>query len=197
MDDATGDSATDNTTIEVDEVLDEILDNTFKAYGSSARDVYEAIFSPVVAKEGLIKAVSAQEYHALRNTVRGLERADAGHPLSMVLRQLKFLQRLDNAAMIEEMNDMPPSSSFAGFLYEGFATKELAARESSPDLALMKTEEGKTRSVRRMWSDHIRRTDRTRHNHVPIQLTKRAVLCFLFHWSSRIGAQRPFRKISC
>ena len=172
MDETTGGNATDNTTIEVDEVLDKILVNTIEAYGFSARDVYVAIFSPVVAKEGLIDAVSVQDYHSLRNIVRGLERTDAEHPFShtifsmdvnkgaprgfevrfkshwvksLVLRQLNFLQRLDNAAMIEEMNDMSSSSSFAGFLYKGFATKELAARESScPDIALMKTEEGKT-----------------------------------------------------
>jgi hypothetical protein len=166
-----GDDTTDNTTVEVDKVVDKILDNAIEAYGSSARDVYKAIFSPALAKWDLIAAVSGREYRALRNTVRGLERADAEHPFShtifsmdvcpekplgievqfksrwiklMVLKQLNFLHHLDNAAMIEEMRIMSTSSSFAGFLYEGFAANELAARESSPDLALMKAEEGKT-----------------------------------------------------
>jgi hypothetical protein len=46
--------------------------------------------------------------------------------------------------MIKDMKDVKGSPSFAGFLYEGFATKELAAGGSSSPLALMETGVGKT-----------------------------------------------------
>jgi hypothetical protein len=61
MDDATGDDAMDDTTVEVDEVLDKILDNAIEAYGSSARDVYRAIISPDLAKNRIDAALSFQE----------------------------------------------------------------------------------------------------------------------------------------
>jgi hypothetical protein len=51
---------TDNAraTITVDDVLDELLDNIIEAYGSSARDVYGAIFNPGLARTKIDKALT-------------------------------------------------------------------------------------------------------------------------------------------
>jgi hypothetical protein len=81
-DDATGDDATDNATVEVDEVLDKILDNAIEAYGSSARDVYGAIFFKAVAENLISVALSGQKYDDLRDTTVRLERADASNTFS-------------------------------------------------------------------------------------------------------------------
>jgi hypothetical protein len=80
----------------------------------------------------------------------------------MVLRHLEFLQHVDTTTMIKKMKDLTPSSSFAGFWYEGFGVKKLSAGESSSDES-------------RKGQDHILRTDRTRHNCVPIQSIKRTI----------------------
>jgi hypothetical protein len=174
MDDATGDDAMDDTTVEVDEVLDKILDNAIEAYGSSARDVYRAIISPDLAKNRIDAALSFQEYDALRQIVMNLQRMDSSYTFShrifslqvteplgrktglgfevqfkshwirtIVLRHLEFLEHVSTAAMISDMKYLQ-GSSFAGFLYEGFATKALAAGESPLDLVLMETKKGKT-----------------------------------------------------
>jgi hypothetical protein len=82
MNDATGDDATDNATVEVDEVLDKILDNAIEAYGSSARDVYGAIFFKAVAENLISVALSGQKYDDLRDTTVRLERADASNTFS-------------------------------------------------------------------------------------------------------------------
>jgi hypothetical protein len=174
MDDTTGDDATNDATVEVDEVLDKVLDNAIEAYGSSARDVYRAIISPDLAKNRIAVALLFQEYDVLRKTVMHLQRMDTSNTFShrifsmqvteplgpktslgfevqfkshwiktMVLRHLEFLEHLSTAAMIKDMKALK-GSSFAGFLYEGFATKELAAGGSPSRLVLMETEKGKT-----------------------------------------------------
>ena len=62
----------------------------------------------------------------------------------MALRQLKLLHPLDTRVMIDEMKSLPPSSSYAGFLYEGFAVKQLASGESFPGFVSMRVEKDKT-----------------------------------------------------
>jgi hypothetical protein len=57
---------------------------------------------------------------------------------AMVLKHLEFPQHLDTAVMIKDMKAVTDSASFAGFLYERFAAKELAAGLSSRDLVSMK-----------------------------------------------------------
>ena len=83
MDDATGDgdeAMTGDTancaTIDVDKVLDKILDHTIEAYGSSARDVYNAIVFPTSA-DGLINdAVANLEYTTLREVIKRVEQIE-------------------------------------------------------------------------------------------------------------------------
>ena len=62
MDDATGDDATNNTAVKVDEVLDKLLDHTIEVHGLSARDVYRAIFAPALAENSITRALSGQNY---------------------------------------------------------------------------------------------------------------------------------------
>jgi hypothetical protein len=57
---------------------------------------------------------------------------------AMVLKHLEFLQHLDTAVMIKEMKAVTHSASLAGFLYEGFAAKELAVGLPPRDLVSMK-----------------------------------------------------------
>jgi hypothetical protein len=82
MADATGNDAMDNATVEVDEVLDKILDNAIEAYGSSARDVYGAIFYPAGAESYITYALSGQTYDSLCDTVRHIRQVDAGSTCS-------------------------------------------------------------------------------------------------------------------
>ena len=168
-DDATGDEATNNVAVEIDDVLDKLLDNAIEAYGSSPRDVYEAISCPALAKDDLIRALSGQTYYNLRDTVLRLGGLEAGNQSSdtlfqiqaplpetftgfevqfkshwiktLVLGQLGSLDHLDIAVMIREMKVVTHSSTLAGFLYEGFVAKVLAAGVSS-DLVLMKAKDG-------------------------------------------------------
>jgi hypothetical protein len=57
---------------------------------------------------------------------------------AMVLKHLEFLQHLDTAVMIKEMKAVRHSASLAGFLYEGFAAKELAVGLPPRDLVSIK-----------------------------------------------------------
>jgi hypothetical protein len=174
--DAMRDATDNDATVDVDEVLDKILDNVIEAYGSSARDVYTAIFSPAFFENRITRALAGLKYDTLRDTVVRLIRVEASdtashaifsmrgaddrpahdrrdlgfkvefksHTIrSMVLKHLEFLHHLDAAIMIKEMKDLPPSSSFAGVLYEGYAATELASGKPSSGLVSM-VEKGKT-----------------------------------------------------
>ena len=74
----------------------------------------------------------------------GFEVEFISHPIkSKVLRQLEVLHHLNTTVMIE-IKRLQPSSSYAGFLYEAFAARELASRKSFPGLVSMRAEIGKT-----------------------------------------------------
>ena len=92
MDDATGDDATDNATVDVDEVLDKLLDNVIEAYGSSARDVYTAIFSPGVAENEIARVLSGQQYDALRETVARIQQVAASNNVSYTTFSMKVVR---------------------------------------------------------------------------------------------------------
>ena len=178
MDDATGDAA-GNATVNAGGVLEKILDHTITTFGSSARDVYTAIFSPNSYLERIKTSLEALDYHSLHGIIARIEQSEAGSSVShtifslevtefprrahlhfsrgfevvfkshtiksMALKQLELLQHSKIALMIKEMRSLSPSSSYAGFLYEGFATKQLASGELLPDLVSMRAEKGKTK----------------------------------------------------
>jgi hypothetical protein len=76
MDDATGDDATDNAPVGVDEVVDKLLDNVIGAYGSSPRDVYQAINLPILAKSCITCALTGLDYDSLRKAVMKIDRVE-------------------------------------------------------------------------------------------------------------------------
>jgi hypothetical protein len=59
------------------------------------------------------------------------------------LKHLEFLQHINTAAKIRELKGWAESSGYAGFLYEGFAAKELARGNAQP-LVLMAASDDKT-----------------------------------------------------
>ena len=169
MNDVTGDDATDNAKVTADEVLDKILDDVVDAYGSSARDVYRAIYDPSVARELIDKALTGLTYDSLRKAVTAVLKVtgatesehavphtifsmyptetignaynpEAGRRFAvefkslwirtLVLRHLDYLQHLETALIIKELGDATISATFAGFVYELFAKRELASGAS-------------------------------------------------------------------
>ena len=70
-------------------------------------------------------------------------RFKSGWIKSMILEQLSSLQHIKIAVMIQDMASVSHSTSFAGFLYEGFAVNELAAG-TSPGLVLKKMKTNRT-----------------------------------------------------
>ena len=76
MNDATGDGTTDNATVGVDEVVDKLLDNVIEAYGSSPREVYQAIYAPDLAKGRITGALPPLDYDSLRKAVMKIDRVE-------------------------------------------------------------------------------------------------------------------------
>jgi hypothetical protein len=91
MDDATGNDAMDNATVEVDEVLGKIVDNTIQAYGSSARDVYAAIVTLRLADKRITRALKDQNYNTLRDAVMRVHQVEAGTIFSHTIFSVKVM----------------------------------------------------------------------------------------------------------
>jgi hypothetical protein len=154
----------------LDEVLDRILDNAIEAFGSAARDVYMAIFTPEAAEEDINDAMSNMDYNALDEAVRRLNNVEGGdnsHRLfsmevtdptrrsfkvrfksryirTKVLNHLEFLKNHDIAATIRKLKQLSDSSSYAGTVYESHATRVLATGVApSSGLVSMQTETDK------------------------------------------------------
>ena len=68
-DHATEGNAMNDVSVTIDKVLDKLLDNITEAYGSSARDVYEAIHGPGVARESIDRPLRGLTYDSLHEAV--------------------------------------------------------------------------------------------------------------------------------
>ena len=101
---------------------------------------------------------------------------------------LRLLQHLETAVMIKEMDTVTHTSTLSGSLYEGLAAKELTAGRRQIFGSCFDEDED------RRGHDHVLRTKRRPPNCVPIQLTKRAILPFPFHWTKFHTGQRKGRK---
>ena len=156
------------------------MEHVIEAYGSSAQDVYTAIYSPTFFDGRINDAVDKLNYDTLREAIKRVGQTDPGDGVShtifsmqetespgrahlrltrgfevvfkshsiksKVLQKLDFLHHLNTAVMIKEFRSVGRTSSYAGFLYEAFGTRELASGKSFPGLVSMRAKRARLNS---------------------------------------------------
>ena len=97
MNDVTGDDGTDNITVTVDEVLEQLLDDVIEAYGPSARDVYRAIRGPGVAREYIDEALRGLTFDSLLEASTKVGATEPNDTVSHTIFSMYPTQKIGNA----------------------------------------------------------------------------------------------------